>query len=45
MNAPNLAPKPVSASQAEMIQLVLPSDANTLGNALGGFGPFGRGRG
>jgi len=28
--------KPVSASQAEMLQLVLPSDANTLGNALGG---------
>ena len=26
----------VSASQAEMLQLVLPSDANTLGNALGG---------
>lgn len=30
------AAKPVSASQAEMLQLVLPSDANTLGNALGG---------
>ena len=26
----------VAASQAEMLQLVLPSDANTLGNALGG---------
>ncbi len=31
------AAKPVSASQAEMLQLVLPSDANTLGNALGGI--------
>lgn len=29
--------KSVSASQAEMLQLVLPSDANTLGNALGGI--------
>ncbi|MCG3134668.1 MAG: hypothetical protein HMLKMBBP_01989 [Planctomycetes bacterium] len=29
-------PKPVSASQCEMIQLVLPHDANVLGNALGG---------
>ncbi len=28
--------KPPSASHAEMMQLVLPSDANTLGNALGG---------
>jgi len=28
--------KTVSASQAEMLQLVLPSDANTLGNVLGG---------
>jgi len=30
------AAKPVAASHAEMLQLVLPSDANTLGNALGG---------
>lgn len=29
-------PRSVAASQAEMLQLVLPSDANTLGNALGG---------
>ncbi len=37
MNATKqLPPKPVSASQAEMIQLVLPNNANTLGNALGG---------
>lgn len=28
--------KAVSMSQAEMLQLVLPSDANTLGNSLGG---------
>jgi acyl-CoA hydrolase len=28
--------KTVRASHAEMLQLVLPSDANTLGNALGG---------
>ena len=28
--------KPVSASQTEMLQLVLPSDANLLGNVLGG---------
>lgn len=31
-----LVPRPVSASQCEMIQLVLPHDANVLGNALGG---------
>jgi acyl-CoA hydrolase len=31
-----LAPRPVSASQAEMLELVLPSDANLLGNMLGG---------
>lgn len=29
-------PKPVSASHVEMLQLVLPHDANLLGNALGG---------
>lgn len=29
-------PKPVSKSQTEMLELVLPSDANILGNALGG---------
>ncbi len=33
---PDLTPRPVAVSQAEMLQLVLPSDANTLGNALGG---------
>lgn len=30
------APKPVSASQTEMVQLILPHDANILGNGLGG---------
>ena len=30
------APKPVSLSQTEMLQLVLPHDANVIGNALGG---------
>jgi acyl-CoA hydrolase len=35
MAAP-LAPKPVAASHVEMLQLVLPHDANLLGNALGG---------
>jgi acyl-CoA hydrolase len=30
------APKPVSASHVEMVQLVLPHDANVIGNALGG---------
>lgn len=34
--SPPLPPKPVSASQTEMLQLVLPHDANVLGNALGG---------
>ena len=29
-------PKPVAASQTEMVQLMLPHDANVLGNALGG---------
>lgn len=36
MTDPEVPAKPPSASQAEMLQLVLPSDANTLGNALGG---------
>src|SRR2546427_9947766 len=31
-----LTPRPVSSSQVEMLELVLPSDANVLGNALGG---------
>ena len=31
-----LAPKPVSLSQTETLQLVLPQDANVIGNALGG---------
>lgn len=35
MAAP-LPSKPVSASQVDMLQLILPSDANLLGNALGG---------
>jgi acyl-CoA hydrolase len=30
------APRPVAASQVEMAELVLPSDANSLGNMLGG---------
>lgn len=30
------AAKPVSASHVEMLQLVLPHDANVIGNALGG---------
>ncbi|HVB39505.1 MAG TPA: acyl-CoA thioesterase [Terriglobales bacterium] len=29
-------PKPVRVSQAEMTELVLPNDANTMGNVLGG---------
>src|SRR5436309_1675709 len=33
---PRLKPKPVSASQTEMTQVVLPNDANPLGNILGG---------
>ena len=32
----NLAPKPVSASQSEMAEIVLPNDANPLGALLGG---------
>ena len=31
-----LAARPVSASHVEMLEMVLPSDANLLGNALGG---------
>ncbi len=31
-----LAGKPVSASQSEMVEVVLPNDANPLGNILGG---------
>jgi len=34
MNTP--APKPVSASRVESIELVLPNDTNPLGNILGG---------
>jgi len=30
------ASRPVSASQTEMVQLILPHDANVLGNCLGG---------
>ena len=33
---PTRSPKPVSASQVEMLEMVLPSDANLLGNMLGG---------
>jgi len=39
MNLPTPAPaigKPVRASQSEMTEVVLPNDANTLGNILGG---------
>src|SRR5512135_2374071 len=32
----NLTPRPVRESQSEMIQLVLPNDANPLGALLGG---------
>lgn len=32
----NLAPRPVSASRVEMVELVLPNDANPLGSILGG---------
>jgi len=32
----NLTPKPVSESQVESIELVLPNDTNPLGNILGG---------
>lgn len=33
---PGMEPKPVRASQAEMTELMLPNDANILGNILGG---------
>jgi acyl-CoA hydrolase len=37
VNGPgNLPPRTVSESQSEMTELVLPNDANTLGNLLGG---------
>ena len=32
----NLLPRPVRESQSEMIEIVLPNDANPLGNLLGG---------
>ena len=34
--SPDLSPRTVRESQSEMIQLVLPNDANPLGNLLGG---------
>ena len=34
--SPSLPGKPVSASRSEMVQAVLPNDANPLGNMLGG---------
>ena len=34
--SPSAPPRPVSLSQVEMVQLVIPSDANILGNMLGG---------
>lgn len=36
MEATELTPRPVRESQSEMIQLVLPNDANPLGALLGG---------
>jgi len=33
---PELAPKPVSDSQVEMVELILPNDANPIGTASGG---------
>jgi len=36
MSAPDLTPRPVQASQSEMAEVVLPNDANPLGNLLGG---------
>jgi acyl-CoA hydrolase len=35
-SAPALPGKPVSASRSEMVEAVLPNDANPLGNMLGG---------
>lgn len=34
--ASDLAPRPVKDSQSEMVEIVLPNDANPLGNLLGG---------
>ena len=34
--SPELAPKPVSASRVEMVEMILPNDANPLGTASGG---------
>jgi acyl-CoA hydrolase len=34
--APDLTPRPVKDSQSEMVEIVLPNDANPLGNLLGG---------
>ncbi len=33
---PDMSPKPASASRVEMVEVVLPNDANPLGNILGG---------
>ncbi len=35
-DAPALAPRPVRDSQSEMVEIVLPNDANPLGSLLGG---------
>ncbi|HWS16848.1 MAG TPA: hypothetical protein VN223_02480 [Candidatus Elarobacter sp.] len=34
--SPSLAPRPVRDSQSQMAEVVLPNDANPLGNLLGG---------
>lgn len=36
MTTPDLTPKPVSASQTTMTELMMPNMANTLGNVFGG---------
>jgi acyl-CoA hydrolase len=36
MNAPDLKPRAVAESQSEMAEVILPNDANPLGNLLGG---------
>ncbi len=36
MSPPDLTPRPVKDSQSEMAEVVLPNDANPLGNLLGG---------
>jgi acyl-CoA hydrolase len=36
MNEPNLKPRTVAESQSEMAEVILPNDANPLGNLLGG---------